>query len=86
MLPTAVGNELLASLAAFGACGFHTERWASSYRANQALVRPAGRDSPTFVSPLSTDPARLQAVGRRAGRRAGPGPDRGEDRRIRTGR
>ena len=62
MLPTAVGNELLASLAAFGACGFHTERWASSYRANQALVRPAGRDSPTFVSPLSTDPARLQAV------------------------
>jgi trehalose 6-phosphate synthase len=62
MLPTAVGNELLASLAAFGACGFHTERWASSYRANQALVRPAGRDSPTFVSPLSTDPTRLQAV------------------------
>ena len=62
MLPTEVGNELLASLAAFGACGFHTERWASSYRANQALVRPAGRDTSTFVSPLSTDPARLQAA------------------------
>jgi trehalose 6-phosphate synthase len=74
MLPTAVGNELLASMAGFGACGFHTERWASAYRANQAMVgrRPGegaapersesdDRHRPTFVSPLSTDPERLRA-------------------------
>jgi len=58
MLPSAVGDELLASLAGFGACGFHTDRWASSYRANQAT---AGREAPTFVSPLSADPDRLRA-------------------------
>jgi trehalose 6-phosphate synthase len=61
MLPSAVGDELLASMAGFGACGFHTERWASSYRANQALAGPAGTEAPTFVSPLSTDPDRLRA-------------------------
>jgi trehalose 6-phosphate synthase len=61
MLPTAVGDELLASMAGFGACGFHTERWASSYRANQALAGPVGTEAPTFVSPLSTDPGRLRA-------------------------
>ena len=61
MLPTAVGAELLAALAGFGACGFHTERWAASYRANQALTGSADGDRPTFVSPLSTDPDRLRA-------------------------
>jgi trehalose 6-phosphate synthase len=61
MLPSAVGDELLASMAGFGACGFHTERWASSYRANQSLAGPAGTEAPTFVSPLSTDPDRLRA-------------------------
>ncbi len=61
MLPTAVGGELLASMAGFGACGFHTERWAAGYRANQALSGAPDRDRPTFVSPLSTDPDRLRA-------------------------
>ena len=63
MLPTAVGNELMASMAGFGACGFHTERWAASYRANQDLVgrstASGDRGGPTFVSPLSTDPLKL---------------------------
>ncbi len=61
MLPTAVGEELLAAMAGFGACGFHTERWASSYRANQSLTGATDRDQPTFVSPLSSDPERLRA-------------------------
>ena len=62
MLPTAVGSELLTSMAGFGACGFHTERWATAYRQGLSLLGPAGRQSdPTFVSPLSTDPDRLQA-------------------------
>jgi trehalose 6-phosphate synthase len=64
MLPTAVGTELLASMAGFGACGFHTERWAAAYRSNQsaagqsALAGTPAAD-PTFVSPLSVDPRRL---------------------------
>ncbi len=61
MLPTAVGAELLASLASYGACGFHTMRWASAYRANQGPDAPATDGPPTFVSPLSTDPDRLRA-------------------------
>ena len=61
MLPTAVGVELLGSLAGFGACGFHTERWASAYLGGQAMVSGTARpDRPTFVSPLSTDPDLLQ--------------------------
>jgi trehalose 6-phosphate synthase len=63
MLPTAVGAELMESMAAFGALGFHTGRWASSYRADQDMVlaREASADTsgPTFVSPLSTDPVKL---------------------------
>jgi trehalose 6-phosphate synthase len=65
MLPTAIGTELLAAMAGFGACGFHTERWASAYRAGRAMVDPRpGRATalaPTFVSPLSVDPDRLRA-------------------------
>ncbi len=66
MLPTAVGAELLSSMAAFGACGFHTERWAAAYRANQADRGSAGGPGgaaagTTFVSALSTDPVRLRA-------------------------
>jgi trehalose 6-phosphate synthase len=63
MLPTAVGDELLAAMAGFGTCGFHTERWASAYRANQSVspLRSNGRDQPTYVAPLSTDPDGLAA-------------------------
>ena len=62
MLPTAVGTELLTAMSAFGACGFHTERWATAYRQGLALLGPDGdRTGATFVSPLSTDPDRLRA-------------------------
>ncbi len=66
MLPDAVVAELLSSMAGFGACGFHTERWAAAYRANQAgsgsAFGPGGAGAGrTFVSALSTDPERLQA-------------------------
>ncbi len=65
MLPTATGTELLSAMAGFGACGFHTERWASSYRAGLAMLDPrsgkATPAAPTFVSPLSVDPDRLLA-------------------------
>ena len=61
MLPTAVGTELLTGMAGFGACGFHTERWATAYRQGVALLGPDENNSaPTFVSPLSTDPDRLR--------------------------
>jgi len=63
MLPTVVGTELLGAMAGFGTCGFHTERWAAAYRAGQAEVGPGAPDdggTPTFVSPLSTDPAALR--------------------------
>jgi trehalose 6-phosphate synthase len=61
MLPTAVGTELLAGMAGFGACGFHTERWAAAYRACQAELGQGAEPGPTFVSALSSDPERLQA-------------------------
>jgi trehalose 6-phosphate synthase len=61
MLPTAVGTELLAGMAGFGACGFHTERWAAAYRACQAELGQGAEPGPTFVSALSSDPKRLQA-------------------------
>ena len=65
MLPTDTGTELLTALGGFGACGFHTERWAAAYRAGQAMIdaRPgrARPPAPTFVSPLSTDPEQLRA-------------------------
>jgi len=62
MLPTAVGTELLGAMARFGACGFHSERWATAYRQGLALLGPEGGGAgPTFVSPLSTDPDRLRA-------------------------
>ena len=61
MLPTAVGDELVASLAGFGACGFHSERWAASFRAGLAAAGLGGGAARTFVSPLSTDPDRLRS-------------------------
>ena len=64
-LPTDVTEELLAGMAGFTSCGFHTERWAAAYRACQLeLGAPARRREggiPTFASPLSVDPVRLAA-------------------------
>jgi trehalose 6-phosphate synthase len=63
MLPNAASEELLSGMAAFGACGFHSERWAVAYRAglSELEVGSAGYlgPNPTFVSPLSVDPERL---------------------------
>src|SRR4029453_12365633 len=53
VLPSHVSGELLSSLAAHRACGFHSRRWADDFLAscytNLALT-PA-----TFVSPLPAD-------------------------------
>jgi trehalose 6-phosphate synthase len=61
MLPTAVGDELLAAMARFGACGFHSERWASAFRAGLGAAGLDASGTRTFVSPLSSDPDRLRA-------------------------
>ena len=51
MLPTSVGDELMAAMARFGACGFHSERWAAAFRAGLASSgrsanwQPHGRQS-----------------------------------------
>ncbi len=63
MLPTAVGTELLEAMGSFGACGFHSERWAAAYRAGQALLgtegEPPAGQATTFVAPLSVDTEQL---------------------------
>jgi len=64
VLPAAAAGELLSGLAGFGACGFHTERWASAFRrayADPMLAEAAGTDvpPPTFVSPLGPAPDAL---------------------------
>jgi len=64
VLPSAAAGELLFGLAGFGACGFHTERWASAFRrayADPTLAEAAGTDTPppTFVSPLGPAPDAL---------------------------
>src|ERR1700728_4277250 len=61
VLPAAAAGELLAGLAGFGACGFHTERWASAFRrcyAEPELAEAAGTDTApaTFVAPLGPTP------------------------------
>ncbi len=61
MLPTAVGDELLAAMAGYGACGFHSERWATAFRAGLDSVGLGNGSTTTFVSPLSSDPDRLRA-------------------------
>jgi trehalose 6-phosphate synthase len=74
MLPTAVADELLAGMAGYTSCGFHTERWAAAYRACQRELGPTrfrlGDTAPTFSSPLTVDPGRLamSATGPSVGR------------------
>jgi trehalose 6-phosphate synthase len=64
MLPSAVGEELLTGLAHFGACGFHTERWAAAYRAGLVSAGLDGSQASTFVAPLSSDAGRLRTAAR----------------------
>ena len=61
MLPTDVGDELLESMARFGACGFHSERWAAAFRAGLRTAGLDGASTRTYVSPLSSDPDLLRA-------------------------
>jgi trehalose 6-phosphate synthase len=63
-LPTFAAGELLAGMAGFGACGFHTARWEASFRgafADAALAAAAATDAPpaTFVAPLGPHPDAL---------------------------
>jgi trehalose 6-phosphate synthase len=60
VLPSAVAGELLGSLAAFGACGFHAARWADSFRRCASEV--LGMVPETFVAPLGPDAAELRSV------------------------
>jgi len=68
VLPDEAGAELLGGLAGATACGFHTERWAASFR---ACCVDRGIDPPaTFASPLSPEPNRLASRASSAGCRA----------------
>ncbi len=63
-LPSAAAGELLAGMAGFGACGFHSTRWEAAFRAAYAdpeLATFAGTDRPptTFVAPLGPDVAAI---------------------------
>ncbi|MGH9088681.1 MAG: alpha,alpha-trehalose-phosphate synthase (UDP-forming) [Acidimicrobiales bacterium] len=60
-LPSGAAGELLAGMAGFGACGFHTARWEAAFRAafaDEALAASAGTSTPptTFVTPLGPSP------------------------------
>jgi trehalose 6-phosphate synthase len=59
-LPDAVASELLTGLAAGGACGFHSGRWAQAFEA--CCVERLGRTPVTFVSPAAADVDDLQSV------------------------
>jgi trehalose 6-phosphate synthase len=66
VLPGAAAGELLAGLAGFDACGFHTERWASAFRRaydDPGLAEAAGVDvaPSTFVASLGPAPEALAA-------------------------
>lgn len=66
VLPSAAAGELLGGLAGFGACGFHTERWASAFRrcfTEPGLAAAAGTGTApvTFVAPLGPAPKALAA-------------------------
>ena len=59
VLPDHAVRELLAGMAGYGTCGFHTERWAAAYARCAAAYRADG-DAPTvFASPLGVDAGRL---------------------------
>lgn len=60
VLPSRVGEELVAGLAGHHRAGFHTPEWAAEFRATaQELI---GVDPATFVSPLGSDIDSLRAV------------------------
>jgi len=60
VLPTAIARELLTSLSGFGACGFHTERWADQLR--RCARRLHGTTPEVFAAPLGTDARSLREI------------------------
>ncbi|MFM7063460.1 MAG: trehalose-6-phosphate synthase [Actinomycetes bacterium] len=58
VLPPAVRRELMTSLAAHHACGFHTRRWADRFSATLAAERLTPPAS-VFAAPLGVDTAAL---------------------------
>ncbi|HLW44591.1 MAG TPA: trehalose-6-phosphate synthase [Acidimicrobiales bacterium] len=65
-LPSGTAGELLAGMAGFGACGFHTARWEASFRAayaDPALLSDAGVPGApaTYVAPLGPHPEALES-------------------------
>lgn len=66
VLPLEVAGELLAGMAGFGACGFHTGRWEAAFRAaydDPELAAAAGGSGPpaTFTAPLGPDAGAIEA-------------------------
>ncbi|MDQ3569970.1 MAG: trehalose-6-phosphate synthase [Actinomycetota bacterium] len=60
MLPDEVASAVMEGLAANGACGFHSERWAAAFgRCAEATV---GSVPPTFVAPAGIDSDDLTQV------------------------
>src|SRR5690606_26854502 len=66
VLPAGFREELLSSLAAHHACGFHTAWWAANFTASLEEWPPAdladGKGAVVFASTLSTDPDDLRAT------------------------
>ena len=69
-LPGAAAGELLAGMAGFGTCGFHTARWEAAFRAcfaDDALAAVTGVPAPTtFHSPLGPHPEAMAGEARTA--------------------
>jgi trehalose 6-phosphate synthase len=60
VLPDPTAAELLEGMAAFGACGFHTPRWADAFGRCAAALGVAA--PPLFAAPLGPDVAWLRQV------------------------
>jgi trehalose 6-phosphate synthase len=59
-LPRDTRRELLEGMSGFGACGFHTQRWAERFR--EGASRFSDRVPETFAAGLGADAARLREV------------------------
>jgi len=82
VLPDRAAEELLSGMATHVACGFHAHRWARAFEACCDDV--IGTAPPTFVSPLSPDPADMGRVteSEEAGREAAWLDQKVGDRRL----
>jgi trehalose 6-phosphate synthase len=60
VLPDEVAERILSGIAAAGACGFHTARWAAAFDA--CCSERLGRVPTTFVSPAAPDATELRRV------------------------